>query len=184
MSANASWTKSLFIGLWNALNFSRKLVFNVIFIFLIIGFVMIIANSDEGQITVPQDSALVLNLRGNLVIEKTAVDPFEEFVNEAFEQEEENPEGNNPESNNPEENNPEYNNPEETTVHASTSGLLQNNKTCVAQPYFMEPLSLATDWIHCDKCNKWFHFQCIHLDNDQISEEEFVCPECEKETTA
>ena len=92
MSANTSWTKSLFTGLWNALNFSRKLVFNVIFIFLIIGFVMIIANSDDGQITVPQDSALVLNLRGNLVIEKTAVDPFEEFVNEAFEQEEENPE--------------------------------------------------------------------------------------------
>lgn len=92
MANSSSWTKSLFVGLWNALNFSRKLFFNVIFIAIIIGLFVALSGDDEGQIVVPQDSALVLNLHGNLVIQKTAVDPFEEFVNEAFEQEDENPE--------------------------------------------------------------------------------------------
>ncbi|WP_100657079.1 signal peptide peptidase SppA [Alteromonas flava] len=92
MASNGNWTKSLFVGLWNALNFSRKLVFNAIFIFLIVGFFIIISSGDDNKVTVPQDSALVLNLYGTLVVEKTAVDPFESFINEAFEQEEENPE--------------------------------------------------------------------------------------------
>lgn len=92
MANNGSWTKSLFVGIWSVLNFSRKLVFNAIFIFLIIGFFIAISGDDAAQIKIEKDSALVLNLHGNLVIEKTAVDPFEEFVNEAFDQQEENPE--------------------------------------------------------------------------------------------
>lgn len=92
MANNGSWTKSLFVGIWSVLNFSRKLVFNAIFIFLIIGFFIVISGDDAAQIKIEKDSALVLNLHGNLVIEKTAIDPFEEFVNEAFDQQEENPE--------------------------------------------------------------------------------------------
>jgi protease-4 len=91
MSAQRSWTKSLFIGLWSILNFSRKLFFNIIFIVLFVGFIAIIFK-DDGKITVPSDSALILELRGDLVIQKRAVDPFEEFIQEAFAEKEDKPE--------------------------------------------------------------------------------------------
>lgn len=86
-----SWTKSLFSGLWSLLNFSRKLFFNIIFIVILIGLIAIIF-SEEGKVSIPNGSALVLNLRGDLVIEKHAIDPFEKFMQQAFEQDEENPE--------------------------------------------------------------------------------------------
>lgn len=91
MASDASWTKSFFMGIWSVLNFSRKLVFNVIFILILVGFFIAISG-DDTQVTVRSDSALILNLKGNLVVEQTAVDPFEEFLNEALEQEPENPE--------------------------------------------------------------------------------------------
>ncbi len=91
MSASSNWTKSLFVGIWTALNFCRKLFFNVIFIVLIIGIIAIFS-SDKDPIVVKHDSALYLNLNGDLVIEKEAVDPFEQFMQEAFAEEEENPE--------------------------------------------------------------------------------------------
>ncbi|MGJ8682162.1 signal peptide peptidase SppA [Paraglaciecola sp.] len=91
MSSGKSWTKSLFVGIWTALNFSRKLVLNIIFIFIFIAIISL-AMKDNNPITVPHNSALVLKLKGDLVIEKQAVDPFEEFMAEALEQEPENPE--------------------------------------------------------------------------------------------
>ena len=91
MSSGRSWTKSLFVGLWTALNFSRKLFFNIIFIIFFIAIISVFMQ-DKNPITVPASSALVLKLKGNLVIEKQAVDPLEEFMAEAFEQEPENPE--------------------------------------------------------------------------------------------
>ncbi len=92
MSEKRSWTKALFVGIWNALNFSRRLVFNIIFVVLVIAIVVGISNSGSKRPTVNQNSALVLNLQGNLVIEKTWVDPAERFVSEALGQGPENPE--------------------------------------------------------------------------------------------
>ncbi|MFT4993229.1 MAG: protease-4 [Paraglaciecola sp.] len=91
MSAQKSWTKSLFLGLWSILNFSRKLFFNLIFIVIFIG-LMVMIFKDDGKITVPTDSALILELRGDLVIQKRAVDPFEQFIQEAFDGKEDKPE--------------------------------------------------------------------------------------------
>jgi protease-4 len=91
MSTQKSWTKSLFTGLWSALNFSRKLFFNIIFIVIFIGLIAVLMQ-DDGKVTVPQDSALVLQLRGDLVIQKRNVDPFEEFMQEAFDEKNDNPE--------------------------------------------------------------------------------------------
>ncbi len=91
MSASSNWTKSLFVGIWTALNFCRKLFFNVIFIILIVGIIAILS-SDKDPIMVKSGSALYLNLNGNLVIEKEAVEPFEQFMQEAFAEEEDNPE--------------------------------------------------------------------------------------------
>lgn len=91
MANGKSWTKSLFLGIWSVLNVSRKVFFNVIF--LVIAFAIIAAMmNDEGKIIVPKDSALVLSLNGNLVIQERAVDPFDEFMQEALEQKPENPE--------------------------------------------------------------------------------------------
>jgi protease-4 len=84
MAANQSFTKSLFIGIWNVLNFSRKLFFNAIFLFLLVFIIIAIASSGDDEIKVPKGGALYLNLSGNLVIQKTSVDPFDEFANEAF----------------------------------------------------------------------------------------------------
>ena len=81
----------MFVGLWNALNFSRKLFLNIIFIVIFLAILSVFLK-DNNKITVPTNSALVLKLTGNLVIEKEAVDPFTEFMEEAFEQEDDNPE--------------------------------------------------------------------------------------------
>lgn len=91
MTANRSWTKSFFLGLWSFLNISRKVFFNVVFIIIIVG-IIIAFSSDSGKIIVPQNSALVLKLQGDIVIQERAVDPFEEFMQEAFNQRDENPE--------------------------------------------------------------------------------------------
>lgn len=81
----------MFIGLWTGLNFTRKLFFNLIFIGIFIAIVSVLLK-DDNKVTVPASSALVLKLEGDIVIEKRSVDPFSEFMQEAFEQEQENPE--------------------------------------------------------------------------------------------
>lgn len=92
MAAAKSWTKSLFTGLWSALNFTRILFLNTLVIFIIIGLIVTLFSAGSDKVTVPPQSALVLNLSGDLVIEKRNVDPFEQFMQEAFEQKEETPE--------------------------------------------------------------------------------------------
>jgi protease-4 len=92
MSEKKSWTKSFFIGSWNVINFTRKFVLNLIFFIILIGILIGISNSGGGKITVPKNSALVLNLSGNLVIEQQYVDPAEKFAAEAFGQGTDNPE--------------------------------------------------------------------------------------------
>ena len=58
--------KKAFVGFWNILNFSRRLVLNILFFFILIAlFVSIMSSEDE--IIVEQDSALVLSLSGNIV---------------------------------------------------------------------------------------------------------------------
>ncbi len=91
MSNQRSWTKSFFIGIWTILNFCRKVFFNLIFIAL--AFVLIAAFlKDDNKIIVPDKTALVLNLVGDIVIEENTVDPFEKFLQEAFGEKEEHPE--------------------------------------------------------------------------------------------
>ncbi len=92
MSEKKSWTKSFFIGSWHLINYTRKFVLNVIFFIILIAILIGISNSGSEPLTVPNDSALVLNLRGNLVIEKQYVDPAEKFIGEAIGQSQENPE--------------------------------------------------------------------------------------------
>ena len=92
MAAKGNWTKSLFIGLWTVLNFTRKLFFNLIFIVIFVGLIIAITGQDDEQFTVNKDSALFLTLNGKLVIEKESIDPFEQFLQESLGSEPENPE--------------------------------------------------------------------------------------------
>ncbi len=92
MSEKKSWTKSFFIGSWNVINFTRKFVLNLIFFIILIAILIGISNSGGGKTIVKNDSALVLNLNGNLVVEKQYVDPAEKFASEALGQGTDNPE--------------------------------------------------------------------------------------------
>lgn len=65
------------------MNFSRRLVLNILFIVLVIMFFMAIT-SDDDKVVVPEKSVLVLNLNGKLVEEKTYVDPVEAAINDSF----------------------------------------------------------------------------------------------------
>lgn len=91
MSSNNSLTKTFFIGIWSVLNFTRKAFFNLIFIGIIVA-IIISVMSEETQIKIPQESVLTLNLRGNVVIQKVAVSPIDEFLEEALEESNDNPE--------------------------------------------------------------------------------------------
>ncbi|WP_218397249.1 signal peptide peptidase SppA [Alteromonas lipotrueae] len=92
MAAKGNWTKSLFIGLWTVLNFTRKLFFNVIFLVIFVGIIIAITSQEDDQLTVKTNSALLLTLNGQLVIEKESVDPFEQFLQDAMGSEPDNPE--------------------------------------------------------------------------------------------
>jgi protease-4 len=92
MTEKRSWTKAIFVGIWTGLTFSRRLFFNLIFIGIVIAIIVAISSGDSDKLMVEDKSALVLNLKGNLVIEKTFVDPAEEFFQQALGQEPENPE--------------------------------------------------------------------------------------------
>ncbi|MEM0515211.1 signal peptide peptidase SppA [Pseudoalteromonas sp. YIC-827] len=61
---------------WDGINFSRRLVVNLIFIALVIVVIASIT-SDDGEIMVPKGAVLNLNLNGNLVEQKRYVDPLD-----------------------------------------------------------------------------------------------------------
>lgn len=84
MSEKRSFTKALFVGIWNTINFSRRLVFNFLFVLIIIFIFVGISNSGGGKPSVKDNSALILNLAGNIVVQKTWIDPAEKFLQEAL----------------------------------------------------------------------------------------------------
>lgn len=92
MSEKRSFTKSLFVGIWSTLNFSRRLVLNILFLIILIFVFIGISNSGKNTPTVSDNSALILDLTGNIVIQKTWVDPAEKFIQKAIGQGQENPE--------------------------------------------------------------------------------------------
>lgn len=74
--------KKIFKGLWDGINFSRRLVLNIIFLLLVIVFIVSIT-SDEDEILVPDNAVLKLSLNGYLVEQETYVDPIEAAINES-----------------------------------------------------------------------------------------------------
>ena len=86
-SAITRISKSLF----QLLNVSRKIIVNLVF-FTVLLLLFIALSVEEDEIFIPEQAALVLNLKGDIVEQKHEIDPMDAFLNEAFDQPTEAPE--------------------------------------------------------------------------------------------
>jgi len=91
MSAVANLFKRILSGVWWLFTLTRSVVLNFIFIVFFVSLIVMIA-SDKDQIKIPEKTALVLNLVGDLVEQKHEINPMDAFLNEALGQEEDDPE--------------------------------------------------------------------------------------------
>ncbi|MFC3031323.1 signal peptide peptidase SppA [Pseudoalteromonas fenneropenaei] len=71
-----NYLKSFFKAVWNVLNFSRKLILNLIF-FGILFAILFSLETEQEKVNIEAGSALVLNLNGFLVEQKRYVDPID-----------------------------------------------------------------------------------------------------------
>ena len=72
----------IFKGIWAGINFSRRLLLNLLFLFIVI-VIIVGVSSDDDKIIIEDGSVLRLNLDGPLVEEKTYVDPLESALKDA-----------------------------------------------------------------------------------------------------
>jgi len=91
MNQSPGTIKRLGISLWRVLNISRKVIVNLVFFTLLLLFFVAISQ-DGDKVTIPKQTALVLNLQGDIVEQKREIDPMNAFLAEAMNQPEENPE--------------------------------------------------------------------------------------------
>lgn len=89
--AKQSTLKRVTLKIFSVLNSFRKIIVNLVF-FIVLFFFVASLTSDEDKIIVPQNSALVLNISGDIVEQKHAIDPMDAFITEALEEKEKNPE--------------------------------------------------------------------------------------------
>lgn len=82
MAARPGFIRRFFGGLWRALNFMRMLVFNLLFVAILALLVLAWVSIDRPAILAP-DTALVLNLQGDIVEEYT-IGPREAALAEAL----------------------------------------------------------------------------------------------------
>ena len=91
MNDNPGIIKRFFSSVWKIFNTTRLILLNIIFFILLFTFIGLLSSGEE-PIKVPNNTALVLNLVGDIVEQKRNIDPFEAFLVEASDQQEENPE--------------------------------------------------------------------------------------------
>ena len=82
MPARPGFIRRFFLGLWRLLDFSRRLVLNVLFM-IIVAVLLIAWFSSDRPPRLEPDTALVLNLQGDLV-EEYRIGPREAALAEAF----------------------------------------------------------------------------------------------------
>ncbi|MBA6291354.1 signal peptide peptidase SppA [Colwellia sp. MB3u-70] len=85
MKEKKSTIARITLGLFSLLNTSRKIIINLVFFTLLLIFIIAISR-DEKNITVEPGSALILNIRGDIVEQKHYIDPMDAFISEALEQ--------------------------------------------------------------------------------------------------
>lgn len=91
MSEKPSIIKRVLLKLWQILNTSRKIFLNLIF-FIFIAFFLSALFDDSNAIKIPASTALVLDLKGDIVEQKREIDPADAIMAEAFGKEDERPE--------------------------------------------------------------------------------------------
>ncbi len=91
MNNKPSFIKRIFSTLWRLITLTRSVIVNLVFFVLLIAFIGVLSSGDE-KITVPEKTALVLNLVGDIVEQKREVNPMDAFLLEAMDQKEDNPE--------------------------------------------------------------------------------------------
>ncbi|MFT4928483.1 MAG: protease-4 [Phenylobacterium sp.] len=72
--------KRFFQAIWDTINFSRRFFVNVFFVIILVLFIDLIF-SDDKAVKIAAQSALVLDLSGNVVEQKKYQDPTSEFIN-------------------------------------------------------------------------------------------------------
>ena len=92
LKKNKNWIKDLFKACWGVINFTRSLLLNIVFLILFIFIIAGIAASGEEPVIVESNSVLKLNLVGEIVEEKTFVDPFSQFMADTLGDNDSNPE--------------------------------------------------------------------------------------------
>jgi len=83
--------KRILRSIFRVINISRKIILNLLFFGIIVLVISSISN-EKNTIIVENDSALILDLNGDVVEQKQQVDPIEAFMGEALGQQDENPE--------------------------------------------------------------------------------------------
>ena len=91
MNSKPSFIKRIFSALWRFISLTRQIIVNLVFFVFFFAFIAIIG-SDTEQITVPDKTALVLNLVGDIVEQKHEVDPMQAFLTETLDEKEDRPE--------------------------------------------------------------------------------------------
>tara|TARA_R110002012_G_scaffold45966_8_gene121784 strand:- start:2332 stop:4194 length:1863 start_codon:yes stop_codon:yes gene_type:complete len=85
MKENKSTLARITFGLFSLLNTSRKIIINLVFFTLLL-ILFITLTTGEENINVKPGSALILNIRGDIVEQKHNIDPMDAFISEALEQ--------------------------------------------------------------------------------------------------
>ncbi|WP_017444871.1 signal peptide peptidase SppA [Gayadomonas joobiniege] len=81
--SKGSGISRLLSALWSTINFTRKLFLNILFFGLLI-IVLIAVTKDKETFVLTEPSALVLNLSGQLVEEKTFINPVDAVMQESL----------------------------------------------------------------------------------------------------
>ncbi len=80
--SSKSGISRMFSALWGSINFTRKLLINILFFGILVA-VIVAISTDTQQIKVPSTSALVLNLSGSIVEQKQLTNPVDDLVMQA-----------------------------------------------------------------------------------------------------
>mgnify|MGYP000138516844 CR=1 FL=1 len=91
MSATLNFFKRIITSIWRIFTITRSFILNLIFVFLLISFVVII-NQDTNEIIIPNNTALLLNIKGDIVEQKHETNPLDALMVEALGEKEKNPE--------------------------------------------------------------------------------------------
>ena len=91
MNNRPSFIKRTFSALWRLMTLTRSVIVNLVFFVLLIAFIAVLSSGDD-KIVVPEKTALVLNLVGDVVEQKREVSPMDAFLLEAMDETEDNPE--------------------------------------------------------------------------------------------